>query len=58
VIDTKDPWMRYLAQFPEKLPGPCVVCGKIEYPLSFGGPNICPRCDCGLPPIAEPDKPA
>ena len=28
-------------------PGPCVVCGLRNYPLSMGGPSICPRCDCG-----------
>jgi len=27
--------------------GPCVVCGKIDYELSCGGPTICPACDCG-----------
>lgn len=27
--------------------GPCVVCGLRDYPLSFGGPTICPSCDCG-----------
>jgi len=27
--------------------GPCVVCGLRNYPLSFGGPTICPACDCG-----------
>ena len=29
------------------MPGPCVVCGKTNYPLSMGGPSICPACDCG-----------
>lgn len=28
-------------------PGPCIICGAIDYPLSVGGPTICPRCDCG-----------
>ena len=28
-------------------PGPCVICGGIDYPLSVGGPEICPSCDCG-----------
>lgn len=28
--------------------GPCVVCGKENYPLSVGGPSICPACDCGV----------
>ena len=27
--------------------GPCVVCGKTNYPLSFGGQTICPTCDLG-----------
>jgi hypothetical protein len=29
------------------MPGPCVVCGATNYSLSYGGPTICPRCDCG-----------
>jgi hypothetical protein len=29
--------------------GPCVVCGRVNYPLSMGGPQICPACDCGIP---------
>ena len=29
--------------------GPCVVCGRTGYPLSMGGPSICPPCDCGPP---------
>lgn len=28
--------------------GPCVVCGLTDYPLSMGGANICPSCDCGI----------
>lgn len=28
--------------------GPCIVCGRTNYPLSAGGPTICPRCDCGF----------
>lgn len=28
-------------------PGPCKVCGKTNYPASYGGPEICPACDCG-----------
>jgi hypothetical protein len=28
-------------------PGPCVMCGKTNYPLSMGGPSVCPMCDCG-----------
>jgi hypothetical protein len=26
--------------------GPCKLCGAVNYPLSFGGPDICPICDC------------
>jgi hypothetical protein len=26
---------------------PCSICGKPVCALSFGGPNICPSCDCG-----------
>ena len=29
--------------------GPCKVCGDVNYDLSFGGPDVCPACDC-LPP--------
>ncbi len=29
------------------MPGPCVLCGTTDYPLSMGGPTICPSCDCG-----------
>lgn len=29
------------------LPGPCAICGGVNYPLSVGGPEICPSCDCG-----------
>jgi hypothetical protein len=28
----------------------CVCCGATGYQLSFGGADICPSCDCGLPP--------
>lgn len=28
------------------MPGPCVACGMTDYPLSMGGPGICPWCDC------------
>ena len=31
-------------------PGPCVICGDTNYPLSFGGPSVCGPCDCGTPP--------
>lgn len=30
--------------------GPCCLCGKMNYPMSCGGPRICPSCDCGHPP--------
>lgn len=30
--------------------GPCIVCGETDYPLSMGGPSICPSCDCGVDP--------
>lgn len=26
--------------------GPCKICGAVDYLLSFGGPDICPVCDC------------
>jgi ferredoxin len=26
------------------------VCGDTNYPLSCGGPGICPSCDCGIDP--------
>lgn len=27
--------------------GPCIVCGDVGYSPSMGGPEICPKCDCG-----------
>lgn len=27
--------------------GPCIFCGKTNYPPSLGGPQVCPSCDCG-----------
>lgn len=30
--------------------GTCIVCGATNYPLSLGGPSICPSCDCGHSP--------
>lgn len=30
-------------------PGPCLACGATNYPLSMGGPGICPACDCYPP---------
>ncbi len=32
----------------------CNVCGKEYSEPSLGGPGICPRCDCGLPPEPDP----
>lgn len=26
------------------------MCGATNYPLSIGGPGICPSCDCGISP--------
>lgn len=31
-----------------RVAGPCCVCGATNYPLSIGGPSICPACDCGI----------
>lgn len=25
--------------------GPCLGCGAVNYPLSMGGPDVCPACD-------------
>ena len=33
--------------------GPCSLCGDTDYPLSMGGPSICPRCDCSPPSPLE-----
>ena len=30
--------------------GPCIMCGATNYSMSFGGPSICPSCDCGIDP--------
>lgn len=27
----------------------CKLCGDENYPLSYGGTDICPACDCGNP---------
>jgi hypothetical protein len=27
---------------------PCKICGAVECSESFGGPGICPKCDCGV----------
>lgn len=37
-------------------PGPCIICGATDYPLSMGGPTICPPCDCGPPNPVEVRK--
>ena len=29
------------------LAGPCRLCGDVDYPLSLGGPFVCPACDVG-----------
>lgn len=29
------------------MPGPCSICGVTNYLASYGGPTICPSCDCG-----------
>jgi hypothetical protein len=31
----------------------CVVCGDRFSSRSFGGPGICPSCDCGISPIEK-----
>lgn len=28
-------------------PGPCIMCGALNYPASMGGPDLCPMCDTG-----------
>ena len=33
--------------------GHCHTCGKDFVGLSFGGPNVCSRCDCGIKPNGE-----
>lgn len=33
--------------------GPCISCGATNYPLSFGGPGICPTCDCSPPTMRQ-----
>ena len=43
------PLTEYLSMHPGPQPGPCVSCGATSYPLSMGGPSICPACDC-MPP--------
>ena len=29
------------------IPGPCRLCGDVNYPLSLGGPQVCSACDAG-----------
>lgn len=29
-------------------PGPCILCDAKNYPLSMGGPTLCPACDTGF----------
>ena len=41
--------MNFPYPVPQSLPGPCAGCGGTGYPLSMGGPSVCPACDC-LPP--------
>lgn len=36
--------------------GPCIICGAVNYAPSYGGPNICPPCDCGPPNPVEVRK--
>jgi hypothetical protein len=38
---------RYIDAYPNPQAGPCMICGKVNYPLSTGGPALCPSCDCG-----------
>jgi hypothetical protein len=37
-------------KFKPTLNGPCIGCGDVDYPLSIGGPTICPSCDLGIDP--------
>jgi len=37
-------------------PGPCILCGTTNYPMSMGGPTICPACDCGIAGHPYPDR--
>jgi hypothetical protein len=43
------PLEQYLKMHPGAQPGPCIGCGAENYPLSMGGPAICPQCDCQPP---------
>src|SRR3972149_5497794 len=31
----------------------CNICGETYTSPSFGGPGVCPRCDCGIKPNGE-----
>lgn len=42
--------MKTITDYMQFQPGPCSMCGATNYPLSFGGANICPACDCGVSP--------
>jgi hypothetical protein len=33
--------------------GPCKLCGDVDYPLSYEGPEVCPNCCTGLVPVAQ-----
>jgi hypothetical protein len=35
--EIEDPWL-------------CKICGQHYSSMSYGGPGICPRCDCGSLP--------
>ena len=43
------PLDEYLRLHQGPQPGPCVGCGATGYPISMGGPSICPACDCSPP---------
>jgi hypothetical protein len=36
--------------------GPCVICGRVNYGSSYGGPWVCPTCDCGASPEKQFDS--
>lgn len=36
--------------------GPCWICGLPVGALSFGGPHVCPACDCGHSPLGTPQE--
>ena len=45
--DSLDNLQKFIDKYPNPQKGPCVCCGITDYPLSMGGPDICPKCDCG-----------